>query len=164
MTQSGKLAHWSLKLSQEVSLTLCELCEICAFMGVCMLIWVSFILCLYSFPQQKGQSYRFGVLVPFGGHPRWTRSQGLTSQASGLGTPMDPILPVWKTKPHRYIEKKDTVLVGPYWKGLYRYCAIVVCRLLKLSLIFVKVFKVVCKNSKWYLQHYYSLKRKTHSN
>lgn len=52
--------------------------------------------------QQKDPNYRWGIRVPFDGLLPWTPSQGHTSLASGLGTPMDPTLPAWKTKPHRY--------------------------------------------------------------
>lgn len=80
----------------------------------CMSVCVPHLISLF-FPnsQQKGPSYRCGAPVPSGGHLPWTPSQDHTSPASGLETPMDPILPVWKTKPHRYIifrEKNSTIL------------------------------------------------------
>lgn len=91
----------------------------CLQLCVCVLMCVSLILFLYSFPQQKGPSYRFGVPVPSGGHLPWTLLQGHTSQASGLGTPMDPTLPVWKTKPHRYIPfRRKTLSLIQVWLGV----------------------------------------------
>lgn len=107
------------------------------------------------FPQQKGPSYRFGVPVPSGGHLPWTLSRGHTSQASGLGTPMDPTLPVWKTKPHRYVpfRRKAVLDTGlnsdePYWMVLPWYSTFLVLLLL-------------CDDSKLYLQCYLSLKNQT---
>lgn len=92
LTQWGKLAHQMLKMPQDVWEYSSRGVDAC--MDTCVDVWVTHAISFYSLTQQKGPSYRFGVPVPSGGHLPWTPSRGLTSQASGLGTPMDPTLPV----------------------------------------------------------------------
>lgn len=113
-------------------------------------VWEYCLLCLclclcVPNSQQKGPSYRFGVPVLSGGPLPWMPSQGHTSLASGLGTPMDPTLHVWKTKPHRYIPFRKTLSWLKAWIGVAHIILFVYNRVAKEEEPLVLEVSFLCK-------------------